>query len=98
MYHGLVTIVPLTYTQDNILSLNAVIQANTNITINGTINTLHNGTVQIQPSDVINLEFGTYRIVFGIYDSGGYLLEDKAAALLYEKNMTKITVSLPCVK
>ena len=72
----------------------AVINADFDISINGTINTLHkNGSVSISPSITNSLEYGTYKMTLSLlYDTG--VQENVTTALFYEKNMTGLTVSI----
>lgn len=92
---GSLVSVGVTYTGvDTTKRLWAVINADSDISINGTINTLHkNGSVSISSSITNSLEYGTYKItLFLLYDTG--VQENVTTALFYEKNMTGLTVSI----
>ncbi|XP_052071968.1 uncharacterized protein LOC127710241 [Mytilus californianus] len=90
-FEGTTTTVLVSFTTADHEFLSAVINSDINIIINGTINTLHkNGSVDITPSDINTLNFGTYRIEFHLYNNN--YSEQVAAALFYEKSLSGLTI------
>lgn len=91
VFEGNTTKVIVSFTKTDPELLTAVINSDINIVINGTINTLHkNGSVDITPSDINTLNYGTYRIEFHLYGNGSS--EQVDAALFYEKSLSGLTV------
>lgn len=90
-FEGNTTQVLVSFTKADAELLTAVISSDISITINGTINTLHNnGSVNITPSDINTLDYGTYRIEFHLYGNGSR--EQVDAALFHEKSLSGLTV------
>lgn len=84
--------IDISYTNTGIQSLSCVIKSENDIALSGTINTLHkNGTVDITPADTGQLVFGSYMVVFAVFN-GTVEVDSTTALLLYERELAGLTV------